>query len=238
MKKDHFEGKNVAQHLKEARQKGALASAEIHGTEMPGHFAAFADTVRDVTLIFSAVFLLIGPQFWILFILVTFLTIWKTGRSALLGYARLERLHRVIEEERWEIEHSRAQEEEELHALYAAKGFSGQMLESIISTLSSDDNRLLRIMLEEEMGLTLEAYEHPLKQAAGALLGGIVSSLVVLTLPFGAAITLSGAAILLIFAASLMAHLERNRMIEAVIWNLALGGFTLGLVYFIKGLLL
>ncbi len=34
----------------------------------------------------------------------------------------------------------------------------------------ADDNRLLRVMLEEELGLTLEAYEHPLKQAFGALL--------------------------------------------------------------------
>ncbi len=34
--------------------------------------------------------------------------VWKTARSALLGWARIERLHRVIEEERWEIEHHRA----------------------------------------------------------------------------------------------------------------------------------
>ena len=38
MKTDHFEGKSVQEHLKAARAKGALAAAEIHGTEMPDIF--------------------------------------------------------------------------------------------------------------------------------------------------------------------------------------------------------
>jgi hypothetical protein len=95
--------------------------------------------------------------------------VWKTGRSALLGWGRMERLHRLIEEERWEIQHHRAQERRELGEMYRAKGFDGKLLEEVLDVLMSDDNRLLKVMLEEELGLTLEAYEHPLRQAIGAL---------------------------------------------------------------------
>ena len=86
---------------------------------------------------------------------------WKLGRSSLLGWARLERLHRLIQQEQWEIEHHRAQEKEELTAMYHQKGLTGKLLEQVIEVLMADDNRLLRVMLEEELGLTLETYEHP-----------------------------------------------------------------------------
>ncbi|MBI2809614.1 MAG: VIT1/CCC1 transporter family protein, partial [Candidatus Melainabacteria bacterium] len=168
---EHFRGKTVPDHLKEARARGALASAEIHGTEMPGHFAAGADTAKETA--FALLFLWVifshylAPELTFLF-LVLFCagwTIWKTARSALLGWARMERMHRVIEEERWEIEHHRTQERQELTEMYHAKGLEGKLLEEVIEVLMSDDNRLLRVMLEEELGLTLEIYEHPLKQA-------------------------------------------------------------------------
>src|SRR3569832_1946994 len=111
MKKDHFEGKSVAQHLKAARARGALASAEIHGTEMPGHLAAGADGARETAYLLGILYLLIGNSFWILFIAAKKKQNKKIGRSAMLGWARLERLHRLIEEERWEIQHDRKQEE-------------------------------------------------------------------------------------------------------------------------------
>ena len=60
----------------------------------------------------------------------------KCGRSAILGWSRLSRLHRLIEEERWEIEHHRPQEKEELIALYKAKGFSGDLLDEVIERLA------------------------------------------------------------------------------------------------------
>lgn len=237
MTQNHFGGKSVIEHLKEARARGALASAEIHGTEMPGHLAAGADSAREMAFLLGLLFLL-GVGFWTLFIAACGFLVWKIGRSALLGWARLERLHRLIEEERWEIEHERAQEEEELKALYAAKGFSGQLLKDVISTLSSDDNRMLQIMLEEEMGLTLEVYEHPLKQAVGAGVGVILSAALCLVgTMLGFWPLLAAIAVISISSATLMASLERNRRLEAVIWNLALIGFGLGAVYLLKKLI-
>src|SRR5262249_53556095 len=120
------------------------------------------------------------PVFAPLLIVAGAWLIWKTGRSAWLGWSRIERLHRVVEQEKWEIEHHRQQEREELKALYATKGFEGKLLEDVLDVLMADGDRLLRVMVEEELGLTLESHEHPLKQAVGAGLGVLFSSILCL----------------------------------------------------------
>lgn len=240
MTSDHFQGKPVIEHLREARTRGALASAEIHGTEMPGHLSAGADAAKETAYILSLLWIIFHPAHTSVFLLFAAgWMIWKIGRSALLGWVRLERLHRVIEEERWEIEHNRDQERQELTELYAAKGLSGKLLEETISVFMADDNRLLRMMLEEEMGLTLEIYEHPLKQSSGAAFGVILSSGIFLTgwiiAPLYA--PLIGAAIVIAIASYIAARAERNRPMESIIWNLALGAFGVGIVYFLSKLL-
>jgi len=236
MKTDHFEGKSVLEHLKAARAKGALAAAEIHGTEIPGHLSAAADAARDTAVSLLLLWILFPSQPTLYFLFAAGLFLWKIGRSALLGWARLERLHRVIEEERWEIEHQRDQEREELAALYQAKGLTGKLLDEVVTVMMADDNRLLHIMLEEEMGLALEAYEHPLKQSAGAGIGALFAC----ALFAGGYFFISpifATAITVISAAFLVAKLECNRRIEAVIWNLSVTAFVAGAVYFLKRLL-
>ena len=161
------------------------------------------------------------------------------GRSACLGWARLERLHRLIEEERWEIEHHRAQERSELVALYKAKGFSGQLLEEVIDVLMADDNRLLLVMLEEELGLNLEMMEHPLKQAAGAGVGTLIVAALLLgasLLPAKESVFLCGALIIGVTAA-VAARADRNHLIPAIIWNLAVAALAAGVAYFVTKLL-
>lgn len=236
MSKDHFDGKSVIEHLKEARARGAIASAEIHGTEMPGHLAAGADAARETAFLMGVLFFIFGSSFSVLLIASVAFLIWKAGRSALLGWARLERLHRLIEEERWEIEHDREQEEKELTALYAAKGLSGQLLKDVVSVLCSDDNRLLRLMLEEEMGLSLEVYEHPLKQSLGAAIGVVLATTLILIGLLGGFWGVGAAIVgVVASAAAMMARLERNRIMEVVVWNIALCAFGIGTVYLLKG---
>lgn len=236
MKTDHFEGKSVLEHLKAARAKGAMAAAEIHGTEMPGHLAAGADAARDTAVSLLLLWILFPSQPLLYFLFAAGLFLWKAGRSALLGWARLERLHRVIEEERWEIEHEREQEREELAAMYQAKGLTGKLLDEVVTVMMADDNRLLHIMLEEEMGLALEVYEHPLKQSLGAGIGVILASAFFAGGYFLFS-PLIGTALTVTIAALLVAKLERNRRIEAVIWNLSVVAFVVGSVYFLKRLL-
>src|SRR6185295_12766345 len=81
----------------------------------------------------------------------------------------------VLEQERWEIEHHRQQERDELKELYRAKGFEGKLLEDVLDVLMADDDRLLKVMLEEEMGLQLAQLDHPMKQGLGAAFGALVS---------------------------------------------------------------
>ena len=142
---EHFQGKTVVEHLKEARTRGAMASAEIHGVEMPGHFGAGADAGRETAIALSILWIVL-PHFlsmketWLLLLLFSVgWIIWKTARSALLGWARIERLHRVIEEERWEIEHHRQQEKEELAEMYMAKVLTGKLLDDVVDVLMADE---------------------------------------------------------------------------------------------------
>src|SRR5215469_16783790 len=205
----HFKGKSVPEHLKEARKKGALLKAEIHGSEVPSHVIAATENMKLLAIV-----LLIG---WLIQLslptlgLISFgLILFIAARSALNGWSRMQRLHRVIEEERFEIEHHRHQEREELTEIYEAKGFSGKLLEEVVDCLMADDNRLLQIMLEEELGLSLEQYEHPLKQSFFALLGALISTVLcligyVLSYSFGLPLT---ALLITVFSTVLSARLE------------------------------
>lgn len=238
---NHFKGKAALQHVIDARMKGKMASSEIHGTELPGHVSAAADAAKETSLILLILWTLLGSgAHWFILVFLSGWLIWKVGRSGILGYARLERLHRVIEEERWEIEHHRPQEKEELKALYAAKGFSGKLLNEVIDVLMADDNRLLQVMLEEELGLSLSSYEHPLKQAAGAAVGVVGTALI---LSFGLfALPAWGpplcAALVIALSAGTTAQLEKNRPFPSIVWNLAIAALAAGTAYFMSQILL
>ncbi len=243
---DHFQGKNPFDHVMEARKKGIQVSAENHGIETPGHYSAAIDATRETiviiligwTLFFS---LDLNPKPFLpaLFSLMVGWVLWKTLRSALLGWSRLERLHRLIEEERWEIQHHRPQEKEELKALYELKGFSGKMLHEVVEVLMSDDDRLLRVMIEEEFGLQLESYEHPLKQSLAAGGAVLITSLILLgslaTLPFMMTPILGIS--LILFVAGLYAHFEKNRILPAIVWNLSGLLFAMTTSYFMAQIL-
>ena len=235
----HFEGKSAIAHVFAARAKGKQVLAEPHGLELPGHYSAAIDAAKETAFLLSLLWLLLPTPFPTLWIVAAGWLLWKVGRSACLGWARLERLHRLIEEERWEIEHHRAQERSELVALYKAKGFSGQLLEEVIDVLMADDNRLLLVMLEEELGLNLEMMEHPLKQAAGAGVGTLIVAALLLgasLLPAKESVFLCGALIIGVTAA-VAARADRNHLIPAIIWNLAVAALAAGVAYFVTKLL-
>jgi len=238
----HFKGKEALDHVVEAQVQGIIASAEAHGEEMPGHLSAATDAARETALLLLLgwIILYLGrfsttQSLQILGIFALALMIWKAGRSAWLGWSRLERLHRVLKQEKWEIEHNRAQERSELADLYAAKGFEGQLLEDVVDVLMADGDRLLRVMVEEELGLSLEKTEHPLKQGLGALLGACLSAVFCLLCEFlfphyGLVIGsfLVGGA-----AAGYAARQIGNQPIPAVVWTLGLFALSAGSLFFL-----
>ena len=241
-KPEHFQGKDAIQHVIEAKTQGIVDKAEPHGTEAPGHIAAGTDAARELSVLMMLTWMLLSyiglPHDQLLTGLTVFgiaLVFWKAGRSAWLAWFRLERLHRVVAEERWEIEHHRDQERVELKALYAAKGLEDPLLDEVISVLMADGDRLLRVMLEEELGLSLECQEHPLKQSIGASLGALCALALCLLgfiiYPSGGLI--AGALIAMGAAAAWSADYEKNRKIPAIVWNIGLGILTYGVGYFL-----
>lgn len=238
----HFKGKDAIGHVVEAQAQGIIAAAEIHGTEIPGHISAGADAARETAIVLLLLGLVLEildlPLDVILQIMGVFAfgwLIWKTGRSAWLGWSRLERLHRIIAEEKWEIEHHRQQERDELRVLYEAKGFEGKLLEEVLDVLMADQERLLRVMVEEELGLSLEIHEHPLKQCLGAAIGAFAAifACIISLFIFPHIGILIGASAVTAISAAISAYHERNRQIPAIVWNLGIMSLAFGFVYFL-----
>jgi vacuolar iron transporter family protein len=236
----HFKGKDAIAHVVEAQAQGIISSSEVHGTEVPGHISALADAAREsavvLLLLWTVLIALNVPHYFTVLAIVSVgWTIWKCGRSSWLGWSRLERLHRVLEQERYEILHHRQQERSELKELYAVKGFEGKLLEDVLDVLMADDNRLLRVMVEEELGLSLHSHEHPLKQGLGAFVGCLVATLVCLAgnLIYPAFGIVIAALIIIGGGAAISAYHARNRLIPAIVWNFGIGALSFGSVYFL-----
>jgi hypothetical protein len=236
---DHFKDDDAFTHVMKKKGEG-------HGTETPSHLSAAADAMREGAIVFLLLALLlmqfelpIKEQALGLLVFAIALTAWKTGRSAWNGWARLERLHRVMVQEKYEIENHRDQEREELVALYGSKGFEGKLLDDVIDVLMADNDRLLKVMLEEEMGLSLASFQHPLKQSLGSFFGSLVSLGlgVVGFAAFGIWGVLATSLFSLLLGVTLTSLFEKNEWIPAAVWNLSLAGLSGGLSYFLSKLL-
>ncbi|RME41612.1 MAG: hypothetical protein D6788_00815 [Planctomycetota bacterium] len=114
------------------------AAAALYGFGWPAHAGAF------LVILSVAVALLRGIS---------------TGRST---FAQAQYYASELERERQEIREHFDHEVEEVRALYAAKGFREPLLGQIVETLTSDDDRLLKVMMEEELGLRMYHMNHPL----------------------------------------------------------------------------
>lgn len=237
----HFKGKEAINHVAEAQAQGTISSAEIHGTEIPGPLSAGADAARDTAFLLLILALLLArfttpyqSLSLLMFFFVGFLA-FRTGRSAWLGWFRLERLHRVLDQERFEIEHHRDQERDELKELYRAKGFEGKLLEDVIDVLMADGDRLLKVMVQEELGLSLENVEHPLKQGLGAFVGVFLAGAICIasTYFFDDLGLLVASLFVIAVSAGITAAFARNKLIPAIVWNCAFCLLAYGLILFL-----
>jgi hypothetical protein len=245
---DHFQGKSPLGHVAEKQAKRILSSEEIHGAEITSSTQAFADGMRDSAVLFLIIFALLmnyemPAEEWTPWGLILGLgwILWKTGRAAYQGWTRLERLHRILAQEKWEIEHNRPQEREELRVLYGAKGFEGKLLEDVVDVLMADESRLLKVMIEEEMGYGLENIEHPLKQALGAFFGTLLTILAAsLAVYFTQNLLVILPLLLSLVAAAswLLAQKSGNNPLSAVLWSLGLAVVSFSASYFCRGILL
>lgn len=89
-----------------------------------------------------------------------------------------EILESEIKREEFEIESIPDKEKEEIEDIYKAKGFQGELLKTVVNTITSNKKVWLKTMLTEELGVNLEIVGNPLKGAlvmfGSFLLGGIL----------------------------------------------------------------
>jgi hypothetical protein len=229
---DHFHGKTALQHIAEIQASGVSSSTEIHGAETPGPFFAFLDAAKDTALLLAILtlafdnFSMVPSQKWGLTLCLGLgWALWKGFRSCMLAWSRLSRLHRIAGEELLEIQTNRPQEKEELMALYRSKGFQGELLDRVVNVLMADQDRLLKVMLQEEMGYRLEEHHHPIIQGICAAAGACgVCTLIVLSM-FGFSLLFSLGSMILTMAlfGAWFARLEKNPIVPAFFWNFMQG---------------
>ncbi len=241
--------KKFVQNLIKKRLVKKGAGSEFYKSELPEHISSAVNGAKEtaaLSLILFIIFDKSGLEFssirFLIFIFLAVFILYKICQVTLLAWLKLHKLNRIIEDEKYEIEHHRKREREELEMIYSAKGFSGPLLNDVIDTLMADDNRLLQVMIEEEMGLTLGQFEHPLKQGMFAALGVLFTSL------FAASALIIGArfefflliAIAMIGASSITIREEKSNLSFLIFWNIAalafLGFATFFLTKFIQSL--
>jgi hypothetical protein len=239
---DHYEGKDALGHLMDARRRGHLAGHEAHGIEPSGVKNALVDSAKwcavllpFLSLIFFHLNIEIEKQLVFMGIFSFGLALWQFGRASFLGWARLEKLHRVTLQEKYEIEHNREQEKTELKEIYALKGFKDPLLDEVVNVLMQDDNRLLQVMLDEELGVSAFCQEHPLYQGFGAFCGNIIAAFIALffTYFYGWTGTLVSCLVISLASAYFFARHQNNRASPSVVWQVALFALSYGSVYFL-----
>jgi vacuolar iron transporter family protein len=225
---DHFGGKTVDAHLAQVRSSQVESSLEIHGGEIPAPLFAFLDAARTSTIIMLfllEIFFMCGfPSFKtavLSFCCILGMSFFLASRSVILAWSRLHRLHVITAEEKKEIEVNRRQEREELQALYSSKGFSGPLLDKVVDVLMADKDRLLKVMLQEEMGFNLEESSHPLILGIFAMLGAVSSScfLVMAQVPLLQNYVFPCAVLFIAILGTIYARFDKNALIPAFIWN-------------------
>lgn len=236
----------TAVHLREARQRarqvfsgeGHLSSADDWRRALIGA----RDLVVMLWLIWVALQGFGGPT-----VGGSLLVALTVGLSLLHGIAagratlvQLRHYESELQRERAEIRDNIEQEREEVRALYAAKGFAGDLLEQVVDIISEDDDRLLKVMMEEELGLSMHHMNHPLIVGlwnfGAALAAGLALSLPPLWLTGqGAALWMPvGGAILLAVIAFVVTGAVIEGALEFFTVGLLMALITGGVVYFLS----
>lgn len=237
---DHFEGKGVQEHLKRALLKGRRVQEHAHSPPLPTHLFSMGEAMKELLVLLSLLFLIsfflhdLRPGLPIFSCSITlFWALYKGTNASLIGFEKLGRMHKLVEEESHEIKYNRKQEKEELTAMYRLKGFEEPLLSQVIDVLMADDHRLLMVMLEEELGMQLESEEHPIKRGLFTAFGTLfVGALASLSFYFFKA-PIAGLVLFILFLSSSIfaASVQAVQKMQSVIWSLAVSALALGLSY-------
>jgi VIT1/CCC1 family predicted Fe2+/Mn2+ transporter len=107
---------------------------------------------------------------------------------ALGGYLSTRTAQEVLDQriatERYEIKHEPEEERAELRAIYQSKGFSGPLLDRVVSYLTANDERWHRAMVHDELGVVADERINPwlqgLQIGISFVVGGLIPTIPVL----------------------------------------------------------
>lgn len=91
--------------------------------------------------------------------------------------SEIQEYHRHKNIEYWEVENLPEKEKEEIREIYRAKGFEGELLEKVVSTITANRERWVDVMMKEELELALPA-ESPFKKALATFVSFFVVGLI------------------------------------------------------------
>ncbi len=77
--------------------------------------------------------------------------------------SQIEYYRGEMNREGYEVDNFPEVEKQEVRDIYTAKGFTGEILDKIISHVTADKSRWVNIMMQEELGLSLDQNISPLK---------------------------------------------------------------------------
>ena len=234
-KRDHFRGRGAVGHLAEEKAKGSDLE-EGYGSEEARRGFLFLDSAKEAIILLVSGVLVLDPlacgpkaKVWALVGFFVGWCVWKGMRGSFFAWSRLRRMHIIALAEKQEIESNRPQEREELMALYGDKGFSGPLLDTVVDVLMADQERLLRVMLQEEMGFRLEERGHPGVFAASGVAAAVALFLLALWVsPVWVVMALAVGCVG--FLGALSEKIEGGNAIAACIWSGMMAAVTFVIV--------
>lgn len=234
---------DAADHIVEARRKAREVLGGEANLSESDDWRRVLVSARDAVILLWLVWVallgfghaVLAP--WILVALsfgIALVTAVSLARST---YLRVQYFVSELERERREIRERFDHEVDEVRALYAAKGFREPLLSQVVETLSADDDRLLKVMMEEELGLSMHHIQHPLIVGAmnfgSTLAAGLLLSLPLVWLTEHDSqwwMPIGGLALLLVLAV-LSAWATRRGVVEFAAASILLSGVSGGIVY-------
>ncbi len=232
--KNYFKGKSTEEHLSNINslKNGILESHSFPKNNLIIFFTAFKNLLfylLAITIFSSIALPHIILSCSLLFSLGLAYSLWISMQKIWQEWSYLELCHRWIKEERKEIDSNLDQEIQELRYIYKYKGFQNKLLDQIVDYLGSDSNLLLQAMIEDEFGINLKSFPHPLQQGLTLFLGGLTSILIFLCIY---SFTSTACATIIIglfltFLNTLSSYLIKNQKIKSAVWSLAIFVFSI-----------
>ena len=242
---EHLVSGDAADHVAEARRKARqMLGGEAHLGAVDDWRRALVSARDALILIWLTWVALRGfgdPPFngLMLIAMAIALALLLGASTARSTFSQVQYYAAELDRERAEIRDDFDHECEEVRALYAAKGFREPLLGQIVETLTADDDRLLKVMMEEELGLSLSYINHPLMVGAwnfgAALVAGMALALPVsLISPDHAHVWMpTGGSALLLIVSLVAARATRRSPMEFFAVGVVMAVVTGGVVYFL-----